>query len=151
MERNTGLESSNGQMELYTLGSFSTTTSMEEDSTPGLTNADMRVSGGQIECMAKVALPGQTAESFVVCTLTTRKKATESSSGQTKEGTEASGSTESSTGVEHIPTLTGRRCMENGRMEYAFAGSTVKGWIDLNSSIIDKVIILKFMGTIVKY
>lgn len=41
--------------------------------------------------------------------------------------------------------------MENGRMEYAFAGSTVKGWIDLNSSIIDKVIILKFMGTIVKY
>jgi hypothetical protein len=70
-----------------------------------------------------VCSPGQTAGDMKVTTLTTRRKATESSTGQTAESTRVGGRMESNMELALTQALLVRQSKVNGPMERDFNGS----------------------------
>lgn len=93
------------------------TTSMEKESTLGLTTDTMKENGGAIKCTEKVLSHGVMDASTLVNMLKIRKEVTENSSGQTEDATEESGLMVSNTAK--VPTLLHRdkKNMVSGKME----------------------------------
>ena len=115
--KNTALELLGGLMVQYTLENSSITIFMDVEYILGLTIVSMKVSGEAIKCTEKEHSLGLMAESMSASTLRTKRKAMESSSGQTVGHTEESGSMESSMEKEPMWHPQAKRNTVNGKTE----------------------------------